>query len=352
MKKIKSLILIISIAFTTTSVLSQANPSAGILPLNAGGVVEIGAIMDIKVTINNTLTGTIVASKLRPNVTIPSIATILPNAQQTGLPPGWVIVSNAGGQIRVCNASDPIGGNEQRDIIIKVEGTTVGGPTACQVQINFGGATCAVSGPQPNGNVTVDDFAASSVTVIAAPLPLTLLNFNATLLKCEPSLTWVTESEINTDRFEIERSGTSGNDWKLIGTTAAKGSANLKNNYNFIDKDFDISLEKILYRLKMIDKDGKFKYSFILPVLVNCKTVKAFVYPNPVQDDKLFVSLAGTVGNADATLISTSGQIILRSKMINGTNNITVSTIANGIYILNIKDANGFDKNIKVSIKH
>ncbi len=352
MKKIRSLTLIIALAFITSHVLSQANPSAGILPLNPSGIVAVGAVMDIKVTINNTLAGTIIASKLRPNVTIPSIATILPSAEQTGLPTGWVIVTNAGGQIRICNASDPIGGNEQRDIIIKVRGTTVGGPISCQVQINFGGATCAVSGPQPTGNNTVDDFAASSVTVIAAPLPLTLLSFKANLVNCEPSLNWITESEINTDRFEIERNNAGNNDWKLAGTISAKGSANVKNNYLFTDKNFEVSSEKILYRLKMIDKDGKFKYSQILPVLVNCKTAKAFVYPNPVQDVNLYVSLAGTVGNVNATLISASGQIVLRSKMINGTNSILVSKIADGMYLLNIKDSKGFDKNIKVFIKH
>jgi len=162
-------VLFLGLNALVTNVLAQANPSVAILPLNFGGVVAVGATMDVKVTISNTLAGNIVASKLRPVITIPANSTILPDAQQTGLPAGWVIVSNspATGQIRVCNGSDVIGGNQFRDIIIKVQGTNIGGPTQCQVQINYGGATCAVSGPQPNGNNNVDDFATSSITVVA-----------------------------------------------------------------------------------------------------------------------------------------------------------------------------------------
>ncbi len=199
MKIIKFLMLIcIGAFFIASNASGQANPSAGILPLNAGGVVAVGAVMDVKVTINNTGTATIVASKLRPNITIPALAGILPDAQQTGLPAGWVIVSNAGGQIRVCNASDPMPGGSQRDIIIKVQGLTIGGPTPCQVQINFGGATCAVSGPQPTGNNTVDDFAASSITVIAAPACAITASATAGTIACNGGTTTLTAASAGT----------------------------------------------------------------------------------------------------------------------------------------------------------
>jgi hypothetical protein len=87
-------------------------------------------------------------------------------------------------------------------------------------------------------------------------------------------------------------------------------------------------------------------------VLINCKTATILVYPNPVQDGKLYVSLAGTTGYVEATLLSASGQVILKNKINNGTNYLNVLNIADGIYVLNVKDANGFDKNVKVSIKH
>ena len=195
MKIIKLVMLFCLGAFFVASNASgQANPSVAILPLNAGGVVAVGATMDVKVTILNTLTGNIIASKLRPVITIPALATILPTAQQTGLPPGWVIVSNdpITGQIRVCNGSDVMGGNSQRDIIIKVQGTTIGGPTQCAINLFFGGTTCAVSGPQPTGNITVDDFATSSITVIAAPACALTLSAAAGTIACNSGTTILT----------------------------------------------------------------------------------------------------------------------------------------------------------------
>lgn len=173
------------------NVQAQANPSIAILPVNSGGIVNLGAVMDVKVTISNTLTGTIPAFKLRPNITIPSIATILPNAQQTGLPPGWTIVTNNGnGQIRICNGSNTIAGNTQVDVIIKVQGTTIGGPAQCEAQLNYGGASCAVTGPQPNGNNPIDDFATSSVTV--APGCALGITANAGIIACNGGTTTIT----------------------------------------------------------------------------------------------------------------------------------------------------------------
>ncbi len=358
MKKIKSTILFLMIALIATNVFGQANPTIGVIglsanPLNAGEVA-VGATLDLQITIGNTGTANIVASKLRPVITIPAIATLLPDAQQTGLPTGWVIVagSNTGSQIRICNGSDVIPGSANRIIILKVQGVTIGGPSTFAGNLFFGGANCNVAGAAPGGNVTADDNGTSSITVIAAVVPLTLTDFSATLKDCQPVLNWTTASEINTDRFEIDRSNINATDWKSIGNVAASGYSSTKINYSFTDKDLSASSEKVSYRLKMIDKDGSFTYSKILPVLVNCKTSTILVYPNPVQDGKLYVSLAGTNGYVEATLLSASGQVILKNKINNGTNYLNVLNIADGIYVLNVKDANGFDKNVKVSIKH
>ncbi len=348
MKKIKIVLLSFVIVFSAITTKAQnADPTIAVAPSNSG-IVAVGATIDIVVTVGNALAGNIAPGRMRPLIQVPSSVTF--PATQPGLPTGWTILTNSGTQIRLCNSSANLAGNGSIDIILKVQGVTI---SAAQTfsGTQFGGTACA-NGPAVPGNVAVNDAATSTIEVIAAPIPLTLLTFNATLVKCEPSLTWVTENELNTDRFEIERASANGSDFTTVGTVAANGNSSSQRRYNFIDSKIEALSEKVFYRLKMIDKDGKFNYSFILPVLVNCKTAKAFVYPNPVQDDKLFVSLAGTVGNADATLISTSGQIILRSKMNNGTNSITVANIADGLYILNIKDANGFEKNIKVSIKH
>ncbi len=352
MIQFKSCFIFLVLAFLTfQKVSAQANPYIEVLPSNSG-VVSVGATNDFMVVVGNTLSGSIAVSKLRPIVTIPASVNFLSSAEQTGLPAGWTILTNIPSQLRLCNSADIIGGSESRTIILKVRGVTITPPQTFTGQINFGNGTTCAPGISVSGNILADDFATSTIEVIAGPLPLTLLSFNATLSNCQPSLNWQTESEINTDRFEIERSNASNGGWKVLGTLSAKGTtASTKAIYNFSDADLNATSARAFYRLKIIDKDGSHKYSNILPVVVNCKTVQVSVFPNPVQSGKLYVSLTGTSGQAEAILMSVTGQVILRSKVNNGTQMLNVTNIPDGTYILNISDANSMVEKTKVIIQ-
>jgi hypothetical protein len=354
MKKVKSILMYFLLAPIAINSFGQANvnPGIAVLPGNSG-VVAVGASLDLQITINVSGTGTVAVAKLRPVVTVPASVIFLADGLQTGLPLGWTIISNTGSQLRICNTTDPIAGGTTRNIILKVQGVTVSAAQTFSGQMNFGNgiaATCA-NGAAPPQNQTADDNSTSTITVTSAPVPLNLIEFKSTIINCEPSLHWTTTNEINTDRFEIERSNLNTTEWKKLGIVAASGYSNNTIDYNFTDKDI-ASSEKVIYRLKMIDQDGRFTYSKILPVLVNCKTASVLVYPNPIQDGKLYVTLAGVIGNADAYLVNMSGQKVVFKKMNNGSNDLNVTNIADGVYILNIMDNNGFNKNIKVTIGH
>ncbi len=351
MKKIKLAFLTLIVVFSTTSIFGQANPTIAVAPSDAG-IVSVGAVNTLTITVGNTGVAGIAVSKLRPIITIPPSVSFQASATQIGLPTGWTILTNTGQQLRLCNSADIIAASESRTITLTVVGVTIAPANTFTGQINFGNGTTCAAGASVSGNNTADDFATSSIEVIAGVVPLSLTNFSATLKNCQPQLNWTTESEINTDRFEIERSNANGSDWKFIATVSANGNSSSKIDYSYADKDFIVSSEKVFYRLKMIDKDGSYKNSKIIPVLGNCKTANVLVYPNPVQDGKLFISLTGTNGIVEATLSSISGQVILKNKITNGTNYLNVLNIADGIYVLNIKDTNGVDKNIKVSISH
>jgi large repetitive protein len=193
MKLFKLFILFLASNYIISSSLAQANPSIAVLPANAG-LVNLGATLDLQITIGNTGTASIPAAKLRPVITVPAIVNILPDAQQTGLPTGWIIVpgSNTGSQIRICNGSDVIAGSTSRTIIIKVVGVTIGGPSTFLGQLNFGGATCTVAGAPPAGNVTADDNATSTITVVAG-CSLTVSAVAGTIL-CNGGTTNITAS--------------------------------------------------------------------------------------------------------------------------------------------------------------
>jgi hypothetical protein len=192
MKIVKLLMLFcIGAFFVASSAMGQANPSIAVLPANSG-VVSVGAPLDLQITIGNTGTANIIASKLRPLVTVPPIVTFLPDAQQTGLPPGWVIVSNTGSQLRICNGGDVIPGSTNRTIILKVQGVSVGGPTTFQGVLNYGGASCAVAGAAPAGNNTADDVATSTITVEAAAACAITASATAGTIACNGGTTTLT----------------------------------------------------------------------------------------------------------------------------------------------------------------
>ena len=115
MKILKQALIILSIICVATfNTFGQANPFINVLPLNSG-IVTTGATIDIIVTIGNTGPVSVVPqAKLRPIIQVPPSVTFLPNAQQTGLPSGWTILTNSGSQLRLCNSSDPIPVNTSR----------------------------------------------------------------------------------------------------------------------------------------------------------------------------------------------------------------------------------------------
>jgi Secretion system C-terminal sorting domain/SprB repeat len=166
MKNFKLFIFFLASNFIFSSAIAQANPFISVLPLNSG-LVNLNSTLDLQITIGNTGTANIPASKLRPVISVPSIVNILADGLQTGLPVGWSIVSNSGSQIRICNGADVIAGNASRIIIIKVQAVSVGGPLTFSGQLNFGGATCASAGAAPSGNNIADDNATSTITVVA-----------------------------------------------------------------------------------------------------------------------------------------------------------------------------------------
>ncbi len=117
-------------------------------------------------------------------------------------------------------------------------------------------------------------------------LPLTLLNFGATLSNNVVNCTWQTSNEINTNYFNIQRSN-DGITFSNINTIHAAGNSSLNKSYSFVDKSPNNGIN--YYRLQMVDKDGKLTYSKVLPVNIIIKQPFA-IYPNPVKD-YLFVKI-------------------------------------------------------------
>jgi len=125
----------------------------------------------------------------------------------------------------------------------------------------------------------------------ASALPVELTSFNAIVKGRNVELKWNTATEVNNFGFEVEKITVSNrllaisqelinNSWSKIGFVEGNGTTNSPKSYNFVDAN---ASGKVAYRLKQIDRDGKFEYS--KTVEVNIAAPKTFSleqnYPNP-----------------------------------------------------------------------
>lgn len=121
---------------------------------------------------------------------------------------------------------------------------------------------------------------------IDGPVPVELVSFTAAVSSETVRLMWSTAMEVNNYRFEIERAVISHQSslirWSAVGFIEGGGTCNSPKWYSFIEKN--LSAGKYSYRLKQIDRDGKFLYSQTIEVTItSVPKVFALVqnYPNP-----------------------------------------------------------------------
>lgn len=186
-------------------------------------------------------------------------------------------------------------------------------------------------------SVAIDDICL--VEPLAALLPVSMKPLQASYNDGVSNISWVTESEINSNYFEVEKSSNAV-DFTTIGKVYANGYSSRTLTYQFNDVKAAAGIN--YYRLRIVDKDGSFTYSNIVAVNV---TVKGFfvtgVYPSPFTD-KVNVSIASeSAGKAYIRLSDVTGrQIAVQTAVIaKGVTNITLNNLGSlntGMYLVEV----------------
>ncbi len=167
-------------------------------------------------------------------------------------------------------------------------------------------------------------------------LPLTLLEFTATQIDNKKvSVKWITTNEINTKSFSIERSK-DGTAWTGLGNMAALNTVR-PNNYFFNDIH---PFEGInYYRLKMIDKDGKFILSPVRTVNIDNSNLSFIIAPNPASA-YANIYFRQVVKSAEISVIDAEGRKLFTNVIKNtGTSTFQLKTdmLASGVYLVYVK---------------
>jgi len=183
---------------------------------------------------------------------------------------------------------------------------------------------------------TVSSFGYYAIGSRSFPLPLNFLNFTAQRKENYTHLKWITSEEVNTDHFEIERSENGMQFTKL----ASMPTMNHFNVQEYTYKDFFDFVGVAYYRIRCVDRDGKSKFSKIVPVYESSWLQKNILVLNPASDEIIILSRTDDKEPSAYILFNEAGSTISKGRiqLMGGVaNTIRLSfKPARGIYILKL----------------
>lgn len=144
---------------------------------------------------------------------------------------------------------------------------------------------------------------------ILVPLPVELYSFDANTEGQDVFLNWITVSETNNLRFEIEKSR-DGEEWSLIGSQNGNGTTQTSQRYTFHDRVSQTGT--YFYRLKQIDLSGQVEYLGELQVKVNAPAAYALLqnYPNPFNPETTIEFDLPTPQQVELTVFAVNGALV------------------------------------------
>lgn len=156
------------------------------------------------------------------------------------------------------------------------------------------------------GFLVLEDVSVAASTTV----PISLLSFSGYPSGKNHLLTWKTATEQNNKGFEIQQSDDGINFEKIafVSSRSETGNSTQKLSYNYLnDKLF---AGKNYYRLRQIDKDGKFIYSRV--IVINNLKQNLTIYPNPVQCELTAQVQSDTYEQAFVQITDMQGKVLLK----------------------------------------
>jgi G8 domain len=184
---------------------------------------------------------------------------------------------------------------------------------------------------------------------VANPLPVELLDFNATCSGKNVSIKWTTASELNNNFFEVHKSF-NGNSYSLLKRISGTGTTNELSHYEVIDQN---NYSKVFYRLMQSDFNGE--PTELKTISINACSDNNFELISALQQNSEIKLVASVPigGEYLINVMDNAGRLVARKSfnLQNGVNEITIpGKFAVGLYLININ--NGVNnKSAKVFIR-
>jgi hypothetical protein len=215
-----------------------------------------------------------------------------------------------------------------------LEGATFNGLLDANVGVATytGSAYTSFVGPGDNSlntiTTTVSAFGPFLVGKVGT-LPVTVTSFTAKAANQTAVLAWESNSEINLDKYNVQRS-LDGVNFETIGSVKANNKSGVF-NYSFVDKAPSFGTN--YYKLVSVDLDGTSEVSGLTSVNFG-SAVSLSVYPNPTTSS---VNLSGLV-NGDVVSVSDLVGRVVKTQKYKGENvmNLSLDNSNAGIYLISV----------------
>jgi len=175
-------------------------------------------------------------------------------------------------------------------------------------------------------------------------LPVELISFQGNINKNNKvSLDWKVAGNETIDQFEIQRSYDK-NDFKTIGIVFASEKKDIE---DYLFYETINSIDKAMYRLKMIDKNNNVTYSKILVFQAKAATTSNIkIIGNPVNDKLTFNYSSFSTQVIDVKVYDMTGKVIMSNKLngLEGSNTMSFPLASNlkpNMYVLEVSNGSG-----------
>jgi len=188
---------------------------------------------------------------------------------------------------------------------------------------------------------SISDFARFTLSDASqAPVPVTGLFLTGRWENNASHLDWKTIAEYNNSHFNIERKYSTESSFTTVGvknSAHADGNSQSPTVYNWIDPAMS-NRGPIEYRLKQVDRDGRFTYSntiTIYPQVANVFIVR--VYPTISVADRLFIETGSkNVQKMHVELFDMQGKLYLQEDLNYFSQWLKLPMVSAGVYSIKI----------------
>lgn len=187
-------------------------------------------------------------------------------------------------------------------------------------------------------NASTANDPTEAFTYSMAPLPVTLVNFNAHKESgCRAGLNWTVNDAVNFSHFEAEQSA-DGGEYHKVGTIAWEEG---KADYSLVT---DQPMRNGYYRLKMVDRDNAYQYSEVKTLMLDCAAGSDAVslYPNPAEKGQSYTLEynSTTAGKVQYIVTDAVGKVYERRMLEAAVGNnhymLSTATMAAGTYFVQV----------------